>query len=70
MNVKILKVFAHDLTPEELKAAATAAANTFPGKRFSLPVCDALYGCGWEILLMDDSFEELPPENPCSHTSA
>lgn len=70
MNVKMLKVFAHELTPEELKTAATAAANTFSGKRFSLPICDAVYGYGWEILLVDNSFEELPPEKPCSHTSA
>lgn len=70
MNVKMLKVFAYDLTPEELKVAATAAANTFSAKRFSLPICDSVYGYGWEILLLDDAFEELPTENPCSHTSA
>lgn len=59
MNVRIVKVFGHDLKPSELKLAADAAARTFKGKRYSLPVVDAVYGHGFEILLIGDELHEV-----------
>lgn len=59
MKVRILKVFAHDLTRDELRAAAQAAAKTLNGRRFALPVVDAIFGQGWEILLIDDDILEV-----------
>ena len=59
MKVRILKVFGHDLKPSELKLAADAAARTFEGKRYSLPVVDAVFGQGFEILLIGDELHEV-----------
>ena len=57
MKVKILKVFGHDLKPSELPA--DAAARTFDCKRFALPVVDAVFGLGFEILLLGDELCEV-----------
>lgn len=71
MNVRILRVFGNELKPSELRLAADAAARTFDGKRFALPVVDSLFGLGFEILLVGDelhevvgnySLNELPPD--------
>lgn len=59
MKVRILKVFGHDLKPSELKLAADAAARTFEGKRYSLPVVDAVFGQGFEVLLIGDELHEV-----------
>lgn len=60
MKVRILKVFGgHDLRPSEIRLAADAAARTFPGKRFALPVVDSLFGLGFEILLVGDELHEV-----------
>ena len=59
MKVKILKVFGHDLKPSELRLAADAAARTFDCKRFALPVVDAVFGLGFEILLLGDELCEV-----------
>lgn len=59
MKVRILKVFGHDLKPSELKLAADAAARTFEGKRYSLPVVDAVFGQGFEVLLIGDELQEV-----------
>lgn len=71
MKVRILKVFGHDMKPSELRLAADAAARTFQGKRYALPVFDGVCGLGFEILLIGDelhevegnySLNELPPD--------
>lgn len=60
MIVKMLKVFGHNLTMEELTRAAEASARTFEKcRRFSLPICDAVYGHGFEVLMVDDKAHTL-----------
>lgn len=60
MMVKMVKVFGNNLTTEELTRAAEAAARTFEKcRRFSLPICDSVYGHGFEILLIDDTAHNL-----------
>lgn len=60
MKIKMLKVFGNYLTTEELTRAAEASARTFEKcRRFSLPVVDAVYGHGFEILLVDDAAHNL-----------
>lgn len=60
MKIKMVKVFGHDLTTEELTRAAESAARTFEKcRRFSLPIVDAVYGHGFEILLVDDAAHNL-----------
>lgn len=60
MKIKMLKVFGNYLTAEELTRAAEASARTFEKcRRFSLPVVDAVYGHGFEILLVDDAAYNL-----------
>lgn len=62
MNVKLLKIFGAGLTLSEIAAAAESAAKTFKGKRISLPVADAVYGHGFEILLFDDNALYFPDD--------
>lgn len=57
MNVKMLKVFGNGLPLSEVALAAQAAARTWKCKRFSLPIRDAVYGEGFEILLFDTRAE-------------
>ena len=60
MTVKMLKVYGHNLTMEQLTRAAEASARTFEKcRRFSLPICDAVYGHGFEILMFDDKARTL-----------
>lgn len=59
MNVKLLKIFGAGLTLSEIATAAEAAAKTFKGKRISLPVADAVYGHGFEILLFDENARDI-----------
>lgn len=59
MNVKMLKVFGTGLPMAEVALAADAAARTWKCKRFSLPIADAVYGHGFEILLFDDRAQEV-----------
>ena len=59
MNVRILKIFGAGLPPSEVALAAEAAAKTWRGKRFSLPIVDAVYGHGFEILLFDNKAREV-----------
>lgn len=60
MTVKMLKVFGHNLTKEELTLAAEASARTFEKcRRFSLPIVDGVYGHGFEILMVDDKAHSL-----------
>lgn len=59
MTVRMLKVFGNGLKPSEIKFAANAAARTFEGKRFSLPIADSVYGQGYEILLIGDNLHEV-----------
>lgn len=59
MNVRMLKVFGAGLPLAEVALAADAAAKVWKCKRFSLPICDAVYGCGFEILLFDGKAHEV-----------
>ena len=59
MSVKLLKVFGAGLTLPEIAAAAEAAAKSWNGKRFSLPIADAVYGHGFEILLFDENARDI-----------
>lgn len=60
MIVKMLKVFGNNLTTEELTRAAEASARTFEKcRRFSLPICDAVYGHGFEVLMVDDTAHNM-----------
>lgn len=60
MTVKMLKIFGHNLTMEELTRAAEASARTFENcRRFSLPIVDGVYGHGFEILMIDDKAHSL-----------
>lgn len=59
MNVRMLKVFGAGLPLSEVALAADAAAKTWKCKRFSLPIADAVFGHGFEILLFDDKAHEV-----------
>lgn len=59
MNVKLLKIFGAGLSHSEIATAAEAAAKIWKGKRFSLPIADAVYGHGFEILLYGDNALDL-----------
>lgn len=60
MKIKMVKVFGNYLTTEELTRAAEASARTFEKcRRFSLPICDAVYGHGFEVLMVDDTAHNL-----------
>lgn len=64
MNMKVVHVFGHNLTKEELTNAAEAAAQTLDEyRKFSLPIRDSMYGHGFEILMVDKaahSLDEVP----------
>ena len=60
MNVKVIHVFGGNLTVDELTLAAEAAARSFDEcRKFSLPIRDAMYGQGFEILMVDNAAHSL-----------